>query len=593
MLITSRIAALREEMKNVQIEAYIIPSSDPHKSEYVADHWKSRSWISGFTGSAGSVVVSNDKAGLWTDSRYFIQAEKELEGSTFKLHKVFNQGSPQYIDWLIENLKGGDVVGCDGALFSKKELVHYKNRLAAHGITLEAHHDLIPAIWEDRPPIPADECYELDTFYTGESRSQKLGRIRKYMEEWKADVHLVSTLDDIAWIYNLRGSDVDFNPVVIAYSLIFKDKSILFLDKKKVSADLKKALNADQIEILAYDKIWEKLNQLSNSDSILIDESTISYNLFRSINCEKKINHILPSISMKAVKNNTEINHFRKVMIKDAVALTQFYMWLEDNIHSGLTEYDLGEKIAFFRSQQDGYKMESFSAIVGYKGNGAIVHYRATEEGSASIAPDGVLLIDSGGQYLDGTTDITRTISLGNPSQEEKNTYTRVLKGNIALDQAVFPKGTLGVQLDTLARQFLWTDHLNYLHGTGHGVGFFLNVHEGPQGFHPGIASRSKNSIDEHMITTNEPGYYKEGKFGIRIENCLLTVQAASSASGEFYKFETLTLFPIDTSLIDFDLMTPSEIKWLNDYHAKVYNRIEASLSDVERSWMKDKCKAV
>ncbi|WP_235290706.1 aminopeptidase P family protein [Portibacter lacus] len=589
----TNLAALRNLMNNHQISAYIIPSSDPHQGEYVAHYWKGRAWISGFTGSAGTAAVTMKEAGVWTDSRYFIQGEEELKGSGFDLYKVYNQDSPQYIDWIIENLDAGDTVACDGRLFSKRQLASFEKKLTKNNLKLDATLDLIAEIWGDRPSLPQDPIFELEITYAGESRSSKLKRIRSQMKDQGADYHLVSTLDDIAWIFNIRGKDVQYNPVAYSYALITHEAATLFIDIAKVPTNLIDLFEMENIDLKPYDNIWKALNEIPVEKSILVDNATISYALARAINTRNIIDKTLPSIGMKALKNEVEIQHFRNVMIKDGVALTRFYIWLENNIHLEPSEYDLVQKIAEFRSLQQGYQSESFGAIVGYKGNGAIVHYSPSAEKSAKIKPTGVLLIDSGGQYLDGTTDITRTITLGQPSNEEKDAYTRVLKGNIALDRAVFPEGTLGVQLDTLARFSLWEKHLNFLHGTGHGVGFFLNVHEGPQGFHPGVASKSKNSIEEHMVTTNEPGYYASGKFGIRIENCLLTVKSGNSDSGKFLKFETLTLFPIDTALIALEIMSPQEIEWLNKYHVKVYEKLSPFLDDSEKTWLNKKCEAV
>jgi Xaa-Pro aminopeptidase len=580
-------------MKQAGFRAYIIPSSDPHQGEYVANHWKARAWISGFTGSAGTAALTIDEAGVWTDSRYFIQGEEELKSSPFDLHKVYNQGSPQYIDWIILRCTAGDTVACDGRLFSKKQLSSFERRLKKHDIKLDSNTDLISDVWKDRPRLPSSPIFPLDISYAGVSRASKLKRIRSKMDEAKTQFHLISTLDDIAWIFNIRGKDITYNPVAYAYALIGKTKSTIFIDPAKVDSDLHKVLGQDNIDIQPYAEIWKALNNLEEKSSILIDSSTLSYALYAAINSSDIVDKPLPSIYMKAIKNEVEIQHFRNVMEKDGVALLRFYMWLEENINSGLTEYDLVQKIAEFRSLGEGYQSESFGAIVGYKGNGAIVHYSPSQTNSATIMPTGVLLIDSGGQYIDGTTDITRTISLGDTTKEEKDAYTRVLKGNIALDRAIFPEGTLGVQLDTLARVALWENKLNFLHGTGHGIGFFLNVHEGPQGFHPGIASRSKNSIDEHMVTTNEPGYYEAGKFGIRIENCLLTIKAGSSNSGSFLKFETITLFPIDTQLIEHSLLTKEEVKWINSYHEIVLERLTPYLNEEEKKWIEAKCKAI
>lgn len=592
MSTSERITSLRNAMKKASVAAYIIPSSDPHQSEYVPDHWKSRAWITGFTGSAGTFALTFSDAGLWTDSRYFIQGEAQLAGTAITLHKVYNQGSPQYIDWLIENLPAGASIGCDGTLFSKNQISGFEKKLKVKNIHLITDLDLISDIWTDRPTLPPETIMRLSTDLTGQDCTSKIDNIREVMTGQGASFHLVSTLDDIAWIFNIRGSDVSYNPVAVSYALIGEKDATLYINPSKVGKDLRKTFNAENIIIKPYDAIWEDLNNLEETESILIDENTISHQLYRAINCQK-VNHLLPSITLKAIKNETEIRHFRNAMIKDGVALTKFYMWLEKHINNNLKEYDLVEKIQYFRSMQKDYVSESFGAIVGYKSNGAIVHYSPDPEHSAVIKPEGILLIDSGGQYMDGTTDITRTISLNTPSKEEKDAYTRVLKGNIALDTVIFPEGTLGVQLDTLARVPLWGNKMNFLHGTGHGVGFFLNVHEGPQGFHPGIAARSKNAIKEHMVTTNEPGYYATGKFGIRIENCLLTVKVGESESGPFYGFETLTMFPIDTELIDLTMMDRKEIQWLNDYHKIVYARLSPMLNEEEKVWLAQKCAAI
>lgn len=583
----------RLAMKVQAVEAYIVPSSDPHQSEYVAAHWKARAWISGFTGSAGTAVITAKAAGVWTDSRYFIQAEQELEGSEVELHKVYNQGSPQFLDWIIENLEEGDTVGCDGSLFSKNQINRYEKSLKSNGIFLNANLDLIDQVWNDRPALPEGPIFELSIDYCGESRSEKLSRIRSEMKKTNAELHLVSTLDDIAWIFNIRGSDVTYNPVAVAYAVIEEETALLFIDTRKVTPTMLSDLHRDGISVREYKDIWSYLNEISDNKTIWIDENCTSFKLYKSINTGHIVNKQLPSINMKAIKNDVEIGHFKRVMERDGVALVKFYRWLEANIEKGISEFDCVGKLAEFRATQDGYHSESFGAIVGYRENGAIVHYRPSNDTSAVLKAEGLLLVDSGGQYLDGTTDITRTISLGIINEEEKNAYTRVLKGNIALDRAIYPKGTLGVQLDTLARVHLWEDRLNFLHGTGHGIGFFLNVHEGPQGFHPGIASRSRNAILENMVTTNEPGFYQAGKFGIRIENCLLTVAAGSTDSGEFLKFETLTLFPIDTNLINFSILLEAEKAWLNNYHQIVFARLSPHLDAVEKAWLREKCKEV
>jgi len=586
MSILQRVTDIRTLLSDHQLQAYIIPSSDPHQGEYVATHWEAREWISGFTGSAGTAVITEDYAGVWTDSRYFIQAEEQLNGGPFKLHKMFNSKSQDYFEWLIDHLDEGSTIGCDGRLFSRKFLASKVKKLNNKNIDLNPNLDLISSTWINRPTLPKDKIFEHKIEYAGETRISKIKRIREEMKKVEAGYHLISTLDDIAWTFNIRGADVNFNPVAYAYALISPTWTTLYIDPDKIDPVLEDLLSVDNIDLKPYDYIWQDLNQLDSKIPILIDENTISYSMYRAINCSEIINKTLPSIKFKSVKNEVEIQHFRNVMVKDGVALVKFYRWLEASISAGITEYDLTEKLAEFRGQQSGYFSESFNAIVGYRGNGAIVHYRPSKEDSAELAQEGLLLVDSGGQYVDGTTDITRTISLGSPNDQERDAYTRVLKGHINLDRAVFPEGTLGVQLDTLARIHLWHNRMNFLHGTGHGIGFFLNVHEGPQGFYPGIASRSRVSIDEHMVTTNEPGYYKEGIFGIRIENCLLTVKDKDG----FLKFETLTLFPISSDLIDRSLLTYDEKEWLNNYHQQVFERLSPHLSSEEVKWLEMKC---
>ncbi|WP_235297978.1 aminopeptidase P family protein [Portibacter marinus] len=586
MSISKRVSSLRNLLKEHHIQAYIIPSSDPHQGEYVASHWEARAWVSGFTGSAGTAVVTEHLAGVWTDSRYFIQGERQLKNGPFELHKVYNQGSPQYIDWLLEHLEEGDLVACDGRLFSKKLITSYQKKLAVKNIELKTSFDLISDIWEGRPPLPGDPIFEHKIEFAGESRTSKIKRIRGEMKKAGATHHLISTLDDIAWTFNIRGRDVQFNPVAYAYALITLHKATLYVKKGKVDPLLEDLFIQENIDIQPYHQIWKDLNLMQSESVILIDENTISYSLYQSINTQYKINNTLPTIKFKAIKNEVEIQHFRNVMVKDGVALVKFYGWLEEHAGKGITEYDLVQKLAEYRGQQKGYFSESFNAIVGFKGNGAIVHYRPSEKEALEIRGEGMLLVDSGGQYLDGTTDITRTTYFGVPTDQERDAYTRVLKGNIELDRAVFPEGTLGVQLDTLARLHLWRNKMDFLHGTGHGIGSFLNVHEGPQGFYPGIASRSRVAIDEFMVTTNEPGYYEEDQFGIRIENCLLTVKAGKG----FLKFETLTLFPIETDLILMPMLSREEVQWLNEYHSRVYERLSPHLNLKEKEWLKSKC---
>jgi len=582
-----KLSLLRTAMKSKGFDAYIIPSTDPHQSEYVANRWKSREWISNFTGSAGTVVVTQDHAGVWTDSRYFIQAEQELADSEFVMHKILHQGTPQYISWIKEQMNAGAKVGIDGEVMSKAMVQHFQKVLDNKQIEIDTNSDLIQQVWNDRPGLPSNELFVHATNYNGESVADKIAKIRMQLADMGAQHHLITTLDDIAWIFNIRSNDVEFNPVVISYALISQNELTLFVSSDKVNAELQAYFDDNNVQIKDYSDIYSAAAEIPKTDTILVDKSSVNVKLYDSITAQIKEGE-MPSRHLKAIKNETEIAHLKQVMVKDGVALAHTFYWLEKNKESqDITEYDLAQKLIECRGQQADYFGESFSAIVGFKGNGAIVHYRPLEHHCATIKGDGMLLVDSGGQYLDGTTDITRTFYFGTPTVEEKNAYTRVLKGHIALAIALFPEGTVGGQLDILARQYLWEDGLNYLHGTGHGVGFFLNVHEPPQGFAPGLSRRSKAVLKPGMYTSNEPGYYKEDHFGIRIENLVITEQAAKS---NFLSNNTITLYPICTKLIDMNLMTEIEKQWLNDYHKDVSDQLTPQLEGEIREWIKEQC---
>jgi Xaa-Pro aminopeptidase len=584
-----RLSQLREVMQINGLDAYIIPSNDAHQSEYVADHWKSREWISGFTGSAGTVVVTSKKAGLWTDSRYFLQGEKELSGSEIKLFKPKNRFAAEYINWLSEELSKGNTVGIDGNICSLSQYESYRKRLKHKGIELSTSFDLIEKIWEDRKPLPSNKIFEHDISFAGKSRLEKIEEIRKVMKTLGVDHHLVTTLDDIAWIFNIRGTDVEFNPVAIAYALISKNHVSLFIDPKKIDDSLYQKLQEDWVSLKPYKDIVVKLNTLPETDKLLLDPNTCSISLFKSINCLTIRGNTISQL-MKALKNETEIKHCRNVMAKDGAAIAKTFYWLEQALKQeiSITEADLSDKLAECRSQMPNYKGESFPAIVGYQGNGAIIHYRPQHGSCSEIKPEGLLLVDSGGQYLDGTTDITRTVALGTPTIEEKRNFTLVLKGHIALSQATFPEGTTGAQLDILARKPLWDHGLNYSHGTGHGVGFFLNVHEGPQGFAALNSERGTTEQQQGMITSNEPGYYKEGSYGIRVENLLLTVPSDKEG---FLEFDTLSLYPMDIKLIDDSIFTKSEKAWLNKYHYEVLKKVGPLLEGEVKNWFELKCR--
>ena len=591
--ISARLSALRREMAESRLDAFIIPSQDPHQSEYVAEHWKARAWLSGFTGSAGVAVVTADHAGLWTDSRYFIQAEQELKGGPFVLHPLKVPHAPEHIGWLLETLPPGSTVGCDGNIFPVAQAGQLRRKLENKGMRFAYKEDLIGRIWKGRPPLPRDDAFELDEAQAGQSRAEKLARIREQMQG--AEYYLATTLDDIAWALNIRGSDVEYNPVCISYLLIGHKGAHWFVQKEKVPAVLQKRLQEDGLQIHPYEEIEEFLKELDQDSPVLYDPGSTSINLYEALEEEQwksSKNLIRP---MKAIKNETEVKNIRQAMRKDGVALLQLYRWLEAELQNRtVSEYELAQQLAAFRKAQGNYFGESFAAIVGYAANGAIVHYKPEPDTCADIRPEGILLLDSGGQYLEGTTDITRTTALGKPTEEQRHNYTLVLKGNIALSRAVFPEGTAGVQLDILARMHLWREGLNYGHGTGHGVGFFLNVHEPPQGFTPNPrGERGETPFQPGMLTSNEPGYYKTGEYGIRIENLELCVEQDPNGNGRFFAFEPLTLFPIDLRLAELEILTPEEKEWLNDYHRMVLNELTPLLNDEEHDWLAERCRAV
>lgn len=595
MNIVQRLTALREVMEKRGISAYIIPSSDPHQSEYVADHWKGREWISGFTGSAGTVVVALEEAGLWTDTRYFLQGEEELKDTGIRLMKQGEPDTPSITDWLIGLLESGATVACDARNFSLAHVRGLAVRLSEAQLHLETEQDLLAEIWEDRPPLPKGRIFELELKYAGQSRLEKIAAVRKGMAE--VDGHLITTLDDIAWLLNIRGHDVECNPVAIAFLLVEQERVCLFVERGKLEEALRLTLQKDGVHVLDYTDAKPFLMSLNDGYHILLDPKTLNADLFDALpdRCQVYEGASIP-IALKAVKNPIEIGHIRKVMAKDAVALVRLYRWLEAELDAGatVTEFEVASQLAAFRAMGEGYYGESFPAIVGYKGNGAIVHYRPLPGRSAQIKKEGILLLDSGGQYLDGTTDITRTTALGTPTDEQKRHFTWVLKGHISLAMQHFPTGTKGIQLDALTRQHLWKQNLNFGHGTGHGVGFFLNVHEGPQGIGPQPQDRYMEPFRAGMFSSNEPGFYLTGEYGIRIENLVLTVPAGNQGFGEFLKFETMTLFPIDLVLLDKTLLTQEEREWLNGYHQMVWDRVSPLLEyEAERKWLERKCRLV
>jgi len=590
--IVTRLNNLRKAMQANRIDAFIIPSSDPHQSEYVCDHWKSRYYFSGFTGSAGYLIVLKDYAALWTDSRYFLQAENQLKGSGITLHKQKVPHAPEHVKWMSDRLAAKSIVGIEGLLFSVGQVEYLESVLKENDQSLQNVDGIVSELWKDRPSMPATLAYELDVSYAGKGRDQKIDDIRNFMTTQKADYLFVSALDEIAWLLNLRAWDIEFTPVALSYLLIAMDKVVLYINSERVDDSLRRELDGSGVHLKPYEEIRIDLAALPKEKYIYVDRDSLSWTFQKEIGAQKIYGNSV-IVPMKAIKNEVEVKHIRNAMIKDGVALTKFFMWLEKNRNSTeIREYDIVTKLAEFRATQEAYVGESFSAIVGFKGNGAIVHYSPDKEDSATINGDGMLLIDSGGQYLDGTTDITRTVFLGEPKAEHKKSFTLVLKGNIALQCIQFPEGTTGMQLDTLARMYLWNEGLNYGHGTGHGVGFFLGVHEPPQGFVASAAtSRGTMAHVPGMLSSNEPGFYKAGAYGIRIENLMICKEGKTTDYGKFNQFEAVTLFPISTKLLDRTLLDEKELKWLNEYHAEVYHQLSPFLTEEEKRWLSEACK--
>lgn len=582
--------ALRDLMRSKHIDAVIIPGTDPHQSEYPSEHWKFRDYVSGFTGSNGTAVVTLDDAGLWTDSRYFLQAAEQLEGSGFTLRKENIPGEPTVLEWLGEVLDEDAVVGVDGRLFSLIEANRIEMFCAQNGFMFAPDFRAAEAIWTDRPARPKNPAFVHDEALAGEDVDSKVSRVVDALDAADADGLLITALDEIAWLLNLRGSDVDYTPVVIAFAYVSADERVLFIDSEKVTSEVKDHLKKYGVKIKDYDDIEKFLGKISSTATVMVDPNRVSDALGQAMICNKTY-MASPVIALKGVKNECQIAGFRQAMLYDGAAMVRMMMWLEQNVANGITEMDVDRRLQQERAAYASNRGDSFHMIAGYKDHGAIVHYEATDESAYTLAPDGLLLIDTGGQYLEGTTDITRTISLGNPTAAEKHDYTLILKGHLALARAVFPKGTMGVQLDVLARGPLWNEGMTYLHGTGHGVGHFLGCHEGPQSIR---MEANPTPLELGMVTSNEPGIYKTGEYGIRTENLLLCVPACSNEEwGEFYKFESLTLFPYDTTLMDMDMLSREEVKQINDYHAMVCERLRPLLSADEAQWLEQKCKSI
>ncbi len=585
--ITRRLASLRELMRNAGINATVIPQTDPHQSEYLADHWQVRRWLSGFTGSAGSLVVTATDALLWTDSRYFLQAAEQLEGTEIKLMKDGLPETPSITHFLTHSLVKGSTVGIDGALFSVNDTANLRATLEKRGLLLDTTFDAIDDIWTDRPALPGSPVFIHDVKFAGEKAADKIRKILAEATEQGATSIFISALDEIAWVLNIRSRDVNCNPVATSFLYLSPAGSTLFIKEEKIDAATRAYLADNGVAVAPYASAYEFLAQLPDNARVLIEAMRTSGRTLDTLG-QRAVVGASPVPLMKATKNSTQIAGIRRSMEIDGAALVGTFMEIERMIHSGetLTEMAVSDILTRFRSQQPGYFDESFETIAGYGPHGAIVHYSATPESSSTIEPHGLLLIDSGAQYLTGTTDITRTIALGTPTTQERHDFTLVMKGHIALATAIFPEGTRGGQLDALARQFLWKEGLSYLHGTGHGVGHFLNVHEGPQSIR---LNDVPATLVPGMLTSNEPGLYRAGIHGIRCENLVLTTEAFATDFGRFYRFETMTLFPFDRNLFDTAIMTPEEINWVNGYHTEVYNRLLPLLTPEQAEWLRTK----
>ena len=584
--INSRIQALRALFSREGIQAFIIPSTDPHLSEYVTPHWKSREWISGFTGSAGTVVVTTGKAGLWTDSRYFLQAAQQLEGTEIELYKEMLPETPSISTFLCTQLSPGDAVGIDGKMFSAEEVERMQAELQKCRIEIKNIPDPMRELWADRPPMPEAPAFIHETKYSGKSSVEKISIIREELKKCNARALFISALDEIAWTLNLRGNDVHCNPVIVSYLLIEEQDIHYFIQPQKITLEVAEYLKSTGISLHPYEEVETYLKQI-RVESLLINPSKTNYAVYSAVNPDCKIIHgVSPVTLLKAIRNEQEIAGIHAAMQRDGVALVKFLKWLEEAVPGGKeTEISVDKKLHSFRAEQDLYMGESFDTIAGYKEHGAIVHYEATPETDVPLKPEGFLLLDSGAQYLDGTTDITRTIALGELTEEEKTDYTLILKGHIALAMAKFPAGTRGAQLDVLARMPIWQRGMNFLHGTGHGVGHFLNVHEGPQSIR---MNENPVTLQLGMLTSNEPGVYKAGSHGVRTENLVLVVPAGEGMFGNYLQFETVTLCPICKKGIIKELLTNEEIEWLNGYHQTVYEKLSPSLNKEEQAWLKE-----
>ncbi|MFT2007792.1 aminopeptidase P family protein [Pontibacter sp. 13R65] len=592
MTYKERLAAIRTQMKTDGVSAYIIPSADPHISEYLPERYKCIYFASGFTGSAGTLVVTATFAGLWTDARYFEQAADQLADTGFELVKMKAQGVPEYIQWLGEELSKDEVVAFDARLISVQLAQLLEQQLAPLGLSIASDRNYLDPIWPDRPPLPVAPAYLISEEITGKSTAEKLKDLRQALQKQRTQFHLISSLDDLAWLFNIRGSDVKCNPVVLCFALISQDAATLYIDLEKLSEQEQGQLQLTGITLQPYGEVESALAALPADASVLIDPKRNCFALYKLLPASVRVvQDTNPTTYFKAIKNETEVANTRLTMVKDGVAITKFFKWLEENIGNiAMSELSVEERLQQFRADQDGFIGSSFDTIAGYRAHGALPHYRATAASNSELQPDGLLLVDSGGQYNTGTTDITRVVSLGNLTEEESVDYTLVLKGMIDGATARFPKGTYGYQIDAITRRPLWEFGRNYGHGTGHGVGFALNVHEGPHVFNP---SPTPIAIELGTITSVEPGIYRPGRHGIRIENLVLTVPDQENEFGVFYTFEHLTLALIDTAPVKKDLLEPFHISWLNAYNQQVVEKLSPYLTEEEQDWLQRKAKAI
>lgn len=585
--IIKRLDAFRAEMRKAGIAAVVIPQTDAHLGEYIASHWQVRRWLSGFTGSAGSLVVTLSEALLWTDSRYFIQAALQLDGTGIKLMKEGIPGTPTITQWLVTNLVKGQTVGIDGFLFSATEADAMGAMLAKHDLKLDTHFAPIDKIWTDRPGLPADPVFLHDVKYAGRDAADKMKQVLTQTLEQGATSIIITDLTDVAWTLNIRSSDVSCTPVATSFLYLAETGGVLFINRAKIDDEVRAYLAANNVEVAPYESVVGYLENLPATATVLVEPSRVAARLRDALGA-RAVSGASPVALLKAVKNSVQIQGIRRAMESDGAALVGAFMEIERRNATGesLTELDVADILTEYRSKQPEYFEPSFDTIAGYGPHGAIVHYSATEESSVRIEPHGLLLIDSGAQYKYGTTDITRTICMGTPTPDERHDFTLVMKGHIALAQAIYPEGTRGGQLDALARQFLWKEGLSYLHGTGHGVGHFLSVHEGPQSIR---LNDVPYALQPGMMTSNEPGLYREGVHGIRCENLVLTVPAFTTEMGNFFRFETMTLFPFDLSLFDTAIMTDAEIDWVNGYHREVRSRLTPLLTPEQAAWLETK----